>query len=118
MMPTELNGDRLPALAPLATISAVRNGDIPARAPTAIAIGTTSATLATAPGPTVESPQAMRKNIHGSSATRPRARPSAAIATRCSVPFTSASVNSSVTPASVRNSCAGNPAVTSSTRPA
>ena len=31
MMPTEENGERLPALAPLATISAVRNGETPTR---------------------------------------------------------------------------------------
>ena len=38
MIPTALSGERLPALAPLATIKAVRNGGIAAGA--AIALGT------------------------------------------------------------------------------
>ena len=71
MTPTALTGDRLPAFAPLVTASAVRKGGIPARRATAIAMGATRATLAIAPGPTVETAQAMKKRRMGSTLASP-----------------------------------------------
>ena len=52
MIPMALMGDRLPALAPFATASAVRKRGTPARVAAAIAIGIRSATAMIAPGPT------------------------------------------------------------------
>ena len=70
--PTALSGDRLPALAPLATISAVRNAGMPVRRPIAIASGATSATLAIAPGPSVATTPAIAKMMSGTARTLPR----------------------------------------------
>ena len=112
MTPTALVGDRFPALAPLATIRAVRTRGTPAVNPTAIASGASSATVDTAPGPTEESRPAPRKNTNGTRRGSPPANLTARCATRSSVPLTSAIENRSVTPTSVRNSDEGNPAVT------
>src|SRR6187397_1736290 len=51
MMPIELMGDMLPAFAPFATASAVRNFVTPARFPTAIEMGMSRATVVIEPGP-------------------------------------------------------------------
>src|SRR3954471_9195813 len=90
MTPTALIGDRLPALAPLATISAVRKYGIRARALIAMASGATSATLETAPGPTAEIAQAIAKNIGGSSGARPPISRTARFARLARVPLVSA----------------------------
>ena len=114
MTPIELIGDRLPAFAPLATISEVRNTGTPALKPIAIASGTTSATLEIAPGPTAEITQGIAKNISGIRRARPRVQRTAPCASRSSVPFTSAAAKSSVRPVSVRNSDDGKPRMTAS----
>ena len=72
MMPTLENGERLPALAPLAIISAVRNAGSPSRRPIAMPIGASSATVETAPGPTDETAQAIRKSRTGTTRALPR----------------------------------------------
>ena len=87
-----------------------------ARPATAIAIGATSAALAILPGPSEDRPLVRKKNMMGSSPTFPRQSFMARWATLSSVPFSCACVNSSVTPASVRNRADGNPAKTSSMR--
>ena len=66
-MPTALIGERLPAFAPLATISAIRSGLRPYRAPSAIATGTISATDAMAPGPSVDTTRAIANITSGTS---------------------------------------------------
>ena len=71
-MPTALIGERLPAFAPLATISAIRSGLRPYRAPIAIATGTISATDAIAPGPSVDTTRAIAEHSDRSG-TQPRA---------------------------------------------
>ncbi len=76
MIPTAPNGDKFPALAPLAIINAARNGEMPARMLRAMPTGATRATATMAPRPTVEIAQAIRKTIGGTSVWRPRARPS------------------------------------------
>ena len=108
--PTALSGDRLPALAPLATTSATRSGGTPARMPIAIPSGATSATLAMAPGPTVDTAQAATNRTMGTTRALPRARPTSRRASTATVPFSSASANSSVTPVSVTKSVVGKPA--------
>ena len=119
MIPTALSGDRLPALAPLATISAVRNGGIDAAGAIAKASGAISATLGIAPGPAVETRHAATNMIGGSSRARPLASAASRPARLPMVPFPSASENSSVTPASVTKSEVGKPAMTASgARPA
>ena len=70
------------------------------------------AAVAMLPGPIDASPAASRKNITGIMPRLPRHSRTATCATRSSVPLQLASVNSSVTPASVRNSCAGKPPIT------
>ena len=110
--PTALIGDRFPALAPFATISAVRKRGTPPRVPIAIASGMSSATLEIAPGPIDDSTKALTKNTIGIARALPRAIRTARFASRSSVPFVSASANSSDTPASVRKSDAGKPAIT------
>ena len=85
-------------MAPLAIISAVRNGEMPARMLSAIPTGATSATDTIAPGPTVEIEQAIRKMIGGTSAWRPRAKRSSRRASTATVPLTSARVKRIVTP--------------------
>ena len=72
MMPTDENGDRLPAFAPLATISAVSNGGIPTRCPTAIASGASSAVVEIAPGPTEHKTHAAMKTKTGITRALPR----------------------------------------------
>jgi hypothetical protein len=91
----------------LVTASAVRKGEIPARRATAIAMGATRATLAIAPGPTVETAQAMKKSSMGIALASPRARRRARAARPSRVPLDSARANSSVTPARVTKSWAG-----------
>ena len=67
-MPTALSGERLPAFAPLATISADQERlDRRGRAPIAKASGAISATLGIAPGPAVDIAQAAIANISGGS---------------------------------------------------
>ena len=113
MMPVGANGDSAPACAPLPTMIAIRNGGIAARAATAIAIGASIAAVATLPGPSDAMTQPSTKNMTGMSPALPRQMRTAACAMRSSVPFNCACVNSSVTPASVRNSCTGKPLITS-----
>src|SRR4028119_120843 len=74
MIPTALSGDRFPALAPLATINAVRNGGIAAGAAIANASGATRAAAGIAPGPAVEIAHAMQKTSSGGSRDRPPGR--------------------------------------------
>ena len=105
MMPVGANGDSAPACAPLPTISAIRNGEIAARAPTAIAIGARMAVVAMLPGPMLDSVTAIRKNMIGMTPALPRQALTARAAMRPSVPLLLAMPNSSVTPISVRNSC-------------
>ena len=116
MMPTEENGERLPALAPLATINAVRNGETPTRWPTAMASGTRSATVEIAPGPTEQSAHATRKRQTGITRALPRASLMARWASPSSVPLVSAIAKSRVTPDNVRKSVTGKPAMTASGR--
>jgi hypothetical protein len=92
---------------------AIRNGGMPAREATAIAIGASIAAVATFPGPSDAMAEPSRKNITGMSPVLPRQMRTAACATRSSVPFSCACVKSSVTPASVRKSCVGKPLSTS-----
>lgn len=114
MMPTAENGERLPAFAPLATMSAVRKTGTPVRAAIVMASGAISATLEMLPGPTLDSAQATAKNTIGMTRTLPRAMRTAPLANRSSVPFVSASANSWVTPASVTKSDTGKPRITTS----
>jgi len=72
--PMALMGDRLPALAPLPTMSAVRNIGMPARCASPIASGASSATVAIDPGPLVLIVKASRKSSSGSRAVCPRSR--------------------------------------------
>ena len=108
MMPVGANGDSAPALAPLPTMIAIRNSGMPARAAVAIAIGASSAAVAMLPGP-IDASAAREHEEHD----RDRRRVAAADAhgvVREPVEravATAPCVNSSVTPASVRNSCAG-----------
>ena len=85
---------------------------MPALAASAIAVGATSAAAAMLPAPAVASPAARRKNIHGISPTFPRHTPTAACASRSSVPLRCACVNSRLTPVKVKNKSTGNPATT------
>ena len=64
-MPTALIGDRFPALAPLATASAVRKRGTPARVATGIAIGIRRATAMMAPGPIEASAHAVANSSTG-----------------------------------------------------
>ncbi len=114
--PTEENGERLPALAPLATISAISSAGTPMRIPIAIASGATSATVEMAPGPIDDNAQASTKTSTGITRRLPRASRMARVARAPSVPLASAIANSSVTPTSVRNSDTGKPARTMSGR--
>ena len=66
--PTAENGERFPAFAPLATMSAVRNGGRPERSPVAIASGANSATVESAPGPTDDKAQAIDEEEDGNHA--------------------------------------------------
>ena len=66
MIPMALMGERLPALAPFATASAVRKRGTPARVAAAIAIGIRSATAMIAPGPTDDSANATPNSSSGS----------------------------------------------------
>ena len=108
MAPTALTGDRLPALAPLVTASAVRNGGIFARRPRAMAIGATSATL----GDRRPVPPSRRRRRSRTAAREGRGRrrargagPARRLLPACRC--VSASANSSVTPARVTNSAPG-----------
>ena len=114
--PTDENGERLPAFAPLATISAVSSGGTRTRSPIVIASGASSATVEMAPGPIDDSAQASRKTKRGISFASPRASRITRAASAPSVPLVSAIAKSSVTPASVRNSETGKPAITASGR--
>ena len=112
MTPVGANGDRAPAWAPLPSISAVRNGGIPACAPTAIPIGASSAAVAMLPGPIDDRNSATTKNITGMMPALPRHTLTARVARRWSVPLTLAIPNSSVTPASVMKSATGKVPIT------
>ena len=79
-------------------------------------IGASSATVETAPGPTDETAQAIRKSRIGTTRALPRASWIARWASVWSVPLVSAMAKSSVTPVSVRNSDTGKPAMTASGR--
>ena len=116
MMPTALNGERFPALAPFATKRAPMKGDRPIRAATLVASGATSATLGTAPGPTADTTKATAKSGQGTTRASPRARRTARAAARASVPLASVAAKSSVTPSSVRKSDEGKAAATPSAR--
>src|SRR6185369_13746886 len=78
----------------------------------AIASGFRSATADTAPGPTDDNTPAATKKTSGTTRGWPPDSLIVLLATRSSVPFASASANSSVTPVSVRKSDAGKPAIT------
>ena len=115
MSPTELNGDRLPAFAPFATISAINSGDTPAVALVAIASGAMSAVAAMAPGPRLEATPASPKNSQGNAAVRPRHARTARSVSAASVWLRSAAPNNNVTPNRVRKSDDGNAAMSAST---
>ena len=74
-----------------------------------MAIGTTSAVAATAPGPIVEMAIAIRKKRSGTRRAVPRASRMARRPRTSIVPLLSEHAKSSVTPASVRKSCVGKP---------
>jgi hypothetical protein len=94
-------------------------GETRARLLSAMPTGATTATDTIAPGPTVAIAQAIRKISGGTIACRPRARVSTRRASTPIVPLTSASVKSTVTPASVTKSDDGKPPSTvSAERPA
>ena len=78
MIPVGATGDRAPACAPLPTMIAIRNGGMPARPATAIAIGAIIEAVATLPGPSDAITPASTKNITGISPTLPRHRRTAA----------------------------------------
>ena len=109
--PMALSGDRFPAFAPVPIMIALRRLGTPARMPVGIAIGATIATLATAPGPIADNPNASAKNTIGRSPALPRTTRAACPASKSSVPLDFAAANNSVTPASVRNNWDGNPAI-------
>ena len=113
MTPVGANGDIAPAWAPLPSIRAVRNGGMPACAPTAMPIGASSAVVAMLPGPIDERTSATKKNITGMIPALPRHADTARAASRCRVPLTFAMPKSRVTPASVMNSGTGNAPMTS-----
>ena len=104
MMPVGANGDSEPALAPLPTMIAIRNGGMPARMAIGIAIGASSAAVAMLPGPIDASATAKHEEHDRHHAALPRQIRMAWCAILSSVPLHCACVNSSVTPASVRNS--------------
>ena len=112
MIPVGANGDRAPAMAPWATMIAIRNAGMPARAAAAIAIGATSAAAAMLPAPIEASARARPKNITGISPALPRQHAHRRAGDPSRVPLTCACVNSSVTPTSVRNRSDGKPATT------
>ena len=112
--PTAENGERFPALAPLATMSAVRNGGRPDRSPVAMASGANSATVESAPGPTDDKAQAITKKRIGITRALPRAARTARFASASRLPFVSARENSRVTPVKVRKSEIGKPLMTAS----
>ncbi len=113
MMPVGASGDSEPELQPLPTMIAIRNGEMFIRSAVAIAIGASRPVVAMLPGPADASAAPSTKYMIGTSPTRPRHSRTALCATMSSVPFTRAWLNSSVTPASVRNRSTGKPAVTS-----
>ncbi len=112
MTPVGAKGESAPAWAPFPTISVIRNGEMPACAPTAMPIGARIAAVEMLPGPMVESPSAIAKNMKGMSPAFPPQMCTALAASRPSVPLALAMPKSSVTPASVRNSCTGNVPIT------
>ena len=112
MMPVGANGERAPALAPLPTMIAIRKSGMPARAAVAMAIGVSSAAVAMLPGPIDESSAPSTKNMIGIVPAFPRQTRTAWWVSCDSVPFDCAMANSSVTPASVRKSWLGKPAIT------
>ena len=112
MTPVGAIGDNEPALAPFPTMIATRNAGMPTCPATAIAIGAMIAVEAMFPGPTEASTNANTKNIIGMMPTLPRQYRTARRAIRSSVPFACACENNRVTPASVRNSRVGKPAIT------
>ena len=117
MMPTALRGERLPALAPFATMSAPMNGEKRSCIETAAARGATRATLGTAPGPTAATAKATRNSSQGTIRPSPRASRTARSASRARVPLASLRAKSSVTPSRVRKSDAGKAAATASGLP-
>ena len=112
MMPVGAKRERAPACAPLPTISAIRNGGMTARAATAIAIGAMMAVVAMLPGPMLESPSAMKKNMIGITPALPLHARTARAAMRPSVPLLLAMPNSSVTPMRLSNRSIGNVPIT------
>ena len=113
MMPVGASGDSDPALQPLPTMIAIRNGEMRIFSAVAIAIGASSPVVAMLPGPADASAAPSAKYMIGTIPTRPRQSRIALCATMSSVPLTCACANSNVTPAKVRNRSIGNPAVTS-----
>ena len=107
MMPVGANGDSAPACAPLPTMIAMRNGGIAARVPTRHRHRRQHRRGGDVARAERRDEPASTKNITGMSPALPRQMRTAACATRSSVPFSCACVKSSVTPASVRNSCVG-----------
>ncbi len=80
-----------------------------------MAIGVSSAAVAMLPGPIDDSSAPSTKNMIGIVPAFPRQTRTAWCASCDSVPFDCAMANSSVTPASVRNSWLGKPAITALT---
>ena len=115
MIPVGANGDSDPAFAPFPTMMAIRNSGMFALIAVVIAIGATRAAVEMLPGPIDARLAASRKYMIGTTPRWPRQIRTAWCATRSSVPLHCAIVKSSVTPASVRNSALGNPAMTAST---
>ena len=113
MIPVGAIGDRAPAMQPWATMIVIRKGGIRARSATAIARGAINAAVAMFPAPIDAMPHDSPKNRIGISPAFPRQPRTAGRTTRSSVPLPRASVNSSVTPTSVRNRSVGNPPRTS-----
>ena len=112
MTPVGANGESDPDWAPLPTMMIIRNAGMAARPATAIAIGASSAAVDTFPGPSEASAAASTKNITGIRPALPRQSCTARCAIRSRVPFSCACENNRVTPASVRNSATGKPAIT------
>ena len=113
MTPVGAIGESDPALAPLPIMIAIRNAGMPTWPATAIPMGAMSAVDEMLPGPIDARTNESRKNIIGITPTLPRQRRTARWAIRSRVPFACACEKRSVTPARVRNSRVGKPAITS-----
>src|SRR6185503_7697532 len=116
MRPVGAIGDSEPALQPLPTVMAIRNGDVRFLSAVAIAIGASRPVVAMLPGPADASAAPSTKYMIGTRPTRPRQRRIALCATISSVPLTCACANSNVTPDNVTKRSTGKPESTSASR--